>query len=177
MNTFEHLNAKQLVARVGETDQEFLSAPTPQLAITRAFLRLQLVNLSHQHAEKVYFLTEAAALLELALMEVEEPQDGLQLSAGLGEVYLAFYQVTHEQRYLTICKQILKPLSQLADARILLALARSSAADNHPALTKHWLSKLLQLQDADLQHIRTASEFAAFKDADWFNELLQHKLH
>lgn len=177
MNTFENLDAKQLVARVGETDQEFLSAPTPELALTRAFLRLQLVNLSHQHAEKVYFLTEAAALLELALMEVDEPQHGLQLSAGLGEVYLAFYQTTHEQRYLTICKQILKPLSQLADARVLFALARTSAAENHPALTKHWLSKLLQLQDADLQHIRTASEFAAFKDTDWFNELLQQKLH
>ena len=177
MNTFENLNAKQLVARVGETDQEFLSAPTPELAITRAFLRLQLVNLSHQNNEKIYFLTEAAALLELALMEADDPLHGLQLSAGLGEVYLTFYQLTHEQRYLTICKQILKPLSQLADSRILFALARTSAAENHPALTKHWLTKLLQLQDADLQQIRLATEFAIFKDSDWFNALLQQKLH
>lgn len=177
MNTFEHLDAKQLISRVGETDQEFLTAPSPELANTRALLRLALANLSRQKAERTYFLTEAAALLELALMDNEDLAHALQLSSSLSEIYLSFYQLTHEQRYLTICNQILKPLAHHEDANILLRLVRTNAAANHPALTKHWLGKLLKLQDADIAQIRHSSELSVFKGTDWLEELLKQKLH
>ncbi|HEY4714249.1 MAG TPA: hypothetical protein VIH30_08440, partial [Aquirhabdus sp.] len=50
------MTVSEIIARVGETDQLFLTAPTPMLAIERAQLRLMLVSLSHNQSEQLYFL-------------------------------------------------------------------------------------------------------------------------
>ena len=57
---------QQVIARIGETDQLFLSNNTPELALERADLRLQLVVLSHIRQEQLHFLQEAIVLLEQA---------------------------------------------------------------------------------------------------------------
>lgn len=179
MNNPERKTISHLINQIGETDQQFLTAPTPELAERRATLRLQLAHYSHQKNEQVYFLTEAAALLELALMELEDLNalTHTRLSTCLAQIYLAFYQITHEERYLTICNQILKPLAHLNTAEILLNLARTSAAANHPALTKHWLSKLMKHHAQEvmtelLDELLQYPEFKSFKHEDWFQALL-----
>ena len=43
---------KHVIARIGETDQRYLSNNTPELALERAELRLQLVVLSHLRQEQ-----------------------------------------------------------------------------------------------------------------------------
>lgn len=176
-NTFEHLNTSQLIEKIGETDQLFLTDPTPELAVIRAGLRLTLSRFSHQNNERLYFLTEAAALLEIALMNIEDAFHQVELSIGLSNIYLEFYQVTHETRYLLISSQILKPLSHHEDARILLGLARVSAASQHLALTKHWLGRLMKLDDVDINHVKQTIELNTYKEADWFNALIKQKLH
>ena len=51
------LTSQQLVAYLGETDQEFLTAPSPSLAKLRAEIRLRLIVMSHQKQERIYLLT------------------------------------------------------------------------------------------------------------------------
>ncbi len=63
---------KQVIARIGETDQRFLEGNTPELALERADLRLQLVMLSHVRQEQLHFLQEAIVLLEQARIEYDE---------------------------------------------------------------------------------------------------------
>jgi hypothetical protein len=170
-------SSADIVKRIGETDQQFLSNPTPELAKIRANLRVQLVQYSHQKQEQVYFLTEAAALLEIALMDVTSLEQHLELSAALGETYLQFYHVTHEKRYLIISKQVIKPLSHHSNTEILLALARLSATEQHPSLVKHWLTRLMQLPQVDIAAIRQAQELNDYWNEDWFKELLKPSLH
>lgn len=172
-----HQSSADLVKKIGETDQQFLTDPTPELAKIRANLRVQLVKHSHQRQEQIYFLTEAAALLEIALMEVNSLEQLLALSAALGETYLEFYHVTQETRYLIISKQVIKPLSHHASTEILLALARLSAAENHPSLVKHWMTRLMQIPNIDLIHIRQAVELDSYRNEDWFKALLRTQLH
>ncbi|RYY80556.1 MAG: hypothetical protein EOO69_01255 [Moraxellaceae bacterium] len=172
-----HQNSADLVKKIGETDQQFLTNPTPELAKIRANLRVQLVKHSHQRQEQIYFLTEAAALLEIALMEISSLEQHLALSAALGETYLEFYHVTQETRYLIISKQVIKPLSHHASTEILLALARLSAAENHPSLVKHWMTRLMQIPNIDLMDIRQAAELDSYRDEDWFKALLRTHLH
>lgn len=172
----DHSSA-ELVRQIGETDQQFLVNPTAELAKVRAHLRVQLAEFSHHKNEKIYFLSEAAVLLELALMNVEGLQQHLELSAALGETYLSFYHLTREQRYLTIITQVVKPLAHHGNADILLVLARLSATEQHPALLKHWLSRLIQLPGFDLQAITQATEIAPYLGEDWFKQLVKTKLH
>ena len=49
-------NSHKIIQRIGETDQLFLQGNSPELALERADLRLQLVGLSKNHQEQVYFL-------------------------------------------------------------------------------------------------------------------------
>ena len=46
---------KQVIARIGETDQLYLNGNTPELALERAELRLQLVLLSHVRQEQLHY--------------------------------------------------------------------------------------------------------------------------
>lgn len=170
-------SSADIVKKIGETDQQFLTNPTPELAKTRANLRVQLVQYSHQKQEQLYFLTEAAALLEIALMDVGSLEQHVELSAALGETYLQFYHVTQEKRYLIISRQVIKPLSHHASPEILLALARLSATEQHPSLVKHWLTRLMQLPNMDMMRIRQAAELDLYRHEDWFNELLKPYLH
>lgn len=170
-------SSADIVKKIGETDQQFLSNPTPELAKTRATLRVQLVHYSHQKQEQLYFLTEAAALLEIALMDAGSLQQHIELSAALGETYLQFYHVTQEQRYLIISRQVIKPLSHHPSPEILLALARLSATEKHPSLVKHWLTRLMQLPNMDMMRIRQATELDGYRHEDWFNNLLKPYLH
>jgi hypothetical protein len=45
----------KLISQIGETDQLFLTEPTPELAKRRALLRLQLSHHSHQKNEQLYW--------------------------------------------------------------------------------------------------------------------------
>ncbi|XID74460.1 hypothetical protein ACF3NA_07950 [Alkanindiges sp. WGS2144] len=180
MTDLAQLNSAQIVERIGETDQQFLTEPTATLAKTRAQLRIKLVEFSHQKKEQLYFLTEAVVLLETALMQACNLQEHLELSAALGEAYLSFYQYTKEQRYMVISKQVLKALSHYDSPVILLALARLSAFEGHAALVRHWLTRLLRLPEADFQFmdsIKQAPELSTHIQQDWFKQLLQQKLH
>ena len=57
-------NTKKIIERIGETDQLYLENNTPELALERADLRLQLVVISNSRQEQIHFLQEAVVLLE-----------------------------------------------------------------------------------------------------------------
>lgn len=177
MTLVSSLSTHELVAKVGETDQQFLTQPTPMLAKLRSQLRIQLSKLSHQKQEQLYFLTEAVTLLELALLNVTSMDEHLELSAALGESYIEFYHATKEQRYLVISTQVIKTLSQHDHPLILLALARLSAAQQHESLVKHWLTRLLRIEDADINAIKQTDELKPYHHQIWFKQLLQTKIH
>ncbi len=180
MTHFSDLNSVQVVAKVGETDQQFLAAPSADLAITRAQLRLRLVELSHQKAEQSYFLTEAVVLLETALMETEVLEEVLELSAALGEAYLRFYHLTQEQRYLIVSRQIVKPLSHHGHPLILFILLRLSVIEGSLSLAKHWLTRLMRLPviyPLQIADIYNAHELSDLTQEEWFKQLLKQKLH
>lgn len=48
-------NTKQVIERIGETDQLYLENNTPALALERADLRLQLVVFSNLRQEQIHF--------------------------------------------------------------------------------------------------------------------------
>lgn len=177
MTPISHQSSADLVRKIGETDQQFLTHPSPELAKLRANLRIALVQYSHQKQEQLYFLTEAAALLEIALMDVDSLEQHVELSAALGETYLQFYHVTHEKRYLIISRQVIKPLSHHPSAEILLALARLSATEKHPSLVKHWLTRLMQLPNTDIACIRQAPELDSYRHESWYQDLFKAHLH
>lgn len=159
---------KALIERLGETDQLFLTAPSPALAQERALLRQHLCWHSVQKTEQLYLLGEAAVLLETSLTEIEQADLHAQMSGQLAAVYLQFYQLTAEQKYLTIVGQILKPLSNRDEPSVLLGLARRDAAQQKPALVQHWLSKLLALPQVTWADVCDVPEFAAFAQTAWF---------
>ena len=74
---------KQVIARIGETDQLYLDSNRPELALERADLRLQLVLLSHLRQEQLHFLQEAIVLLEQARIEYDEMPLRLYLNISL----------------------------------------------------------------------------------------------
>ncbi|PWF32506.1 hypothetical protein DBB30_32945, partial [Yersinia pestis] len=63
------LTTKQIIQRLGETDQLYLKGNTPELTLERADLRLQLVTLSELRQEQRHFLQEAVVLLEQGRVE------------------------------------------------------------------------------------------------------------
>ena len=180
MSQFSDLSSAEVVAKVGETDQQFLVEPSPSLAKIRAQLRLRLVEISNQKQEQLYFLTEAVVLLETALMEVNALEDHIELSAALGETYLTYYHLTQEQRYLIITKQVVKPLSHHAHPLILFILVRLNVLEGHLSLAKHWLTRLMHLptlHPLQFEDIQTTKELSKVVSEDWFKQLLKQKLH
>jgi len=169
------MSVSQLIARVGETDQLFLTAPTPELAIERAHLRLALVQISHSKTEQLHFLGEAAVILELAAVEVTEQVIHERLAAQLAAVYLQFYQLSKESKYLVVAGQILRPHSNAAFPEIYLQLARLDAARQKPALTQHWLTRWLQVLSRTPSYmphfvLEHCPEFSDVQHEAWFQE-------
>ena len=97
-------NTKQIISRIGETDQLYLSGNTPELALERGDLRLQLVTQSHSKQEQIHFLQEAIVLLETARFEYEEMPMSvyIQLSLHLAKAYMIYFELTKESRYALI---------------------------------------------------------------------------
>lgn len=172
-------NTKQIIQRIGETDQLFLQANTPSLALERADLRLQLVDISKNHQEKVHFLQEAIVLLEQGRMEFEEMPMALyiDLSLHLAKAYMVFFEITQEQRYALITQQIMKPMSKAEHGGIYFYLAYASAVKQEPAMTRHWLSKYCKTAEFEMATLLEHPSFLNFRQEDWFNQLCQSKMH
>ncbi len=168
------MTVSEIIARVGETDQMFLTDPTPMLALERAQLRQMLVALSNNQSEQLYFLGEAAVILELADAEVEDQATHVLLAAQLAAVYLQFNQITPQQRYLTVVGQILRAHSNSDYAPIFLGLARMDAAQDKASLTKHWLTRWLKVfnPEVDSPLISVYPEFNHYLTDEWFQQLL-----
>lgn len=141
------LNKQQLIADIGTTDQLFLQHNTAELALQRGRLRLQLVLLSKQAQERVYFLQQAIAILEQALLIFDEIELALylELSIALAECYLTYYHFTQQQHFALIVQQILKPLAHHQHLTIYQFLQQSAEAQQQSAMAKHWHNKAEQL--------------------------------
>ncbi len=172
-------NTKTIIQRLGETDQLFLQENTPVLALERADLRLQLVEISEHRQEKVHFLQEAIVLLEQARVEFEEMPLELyiNLSLHLAKAYMMFFEITQEQRYAIITQQIMKPMAHFEHGDIYFFLAYASSIKNEPSMTRHWLTKYSKTPIYDLEILMQHAAFKTFKDEKWFNQLVQSKLH
>lgn len=172
-------NTKQIISRIGETDQLYLSGNTPELALERGDLRLQLVQKSNSKQEQIHFLQEAIVLLETARIEYEEMSMSvyINLSLQLAKAYMIYFELTKESRYALITQQILKPMTQHEHADIYFMLAYASVSKSDFALTRHWLNKYVKTNDFDLGLLRQHSAFKAVANEAWFNQLIQNKLH
>ncbi|MCU4578696.1 hypothetical protein KTJ34_14830 [Acinetobacter courvalinii] len=170
---------KQVIARIGETDQLFLENNSPELALERADLRLQLVALSHVRQEQLHFLQEAIVLLEQARIEYEEMPFSLylNLSLTLAKAYMIYFELTKEQRFALITQQILKPLAHHEHLDIYFFLAYASAVKQEQALTRHWLKKYVSCLEHDLELLQLHPAFVEVRKEDWFSTLLRNKAH
>ena len=101
-------SSQQIIQRIGETDQLYLQGNSPELALERADLRLQLVTLSQLRQEQVHFLQEAVVLLEQGRIEFEEMPLSLylNLSLHLAKAYMLYFEITKEDRFALITQQI-----------------------------------------------------------------------
>ncbi len=172
-------DTKQIISRIGETDQLYLSNNTPELALERADLRLQLVTRSNSRQEQIHFLQEAIVLLEQARIEYEEMPLALYLDLPLllGKAYMTYFEITKESRFALITQQILKPLTSYEHADIYFSLAYASIAKGETALARHWLGKYVKHSDFDLQLLKQHAAFEKVKNEEWFEKLIQSKLH
>lgn len=172
-------NTKQVIERIGETDQLYLTENTPDLALERADLRLQLVVFSNSRQEQIHFLQEAIVLLEQARVEYEEMPMRIYLSLSilLAKAYMMYFEITKEARFALITQQILKPLNQHEHSDIYFFLAYASISKSETALTRHWLVKYSKTRDFDLELLQNHSAFKHIRQEVWFAELLQKKLH
>ncbi|HJF28856.1 MAG TPA: hypothetical protein K8V79_11610 [Acinetobacter lwoffii] len=173
------LNSQQIIERLGETDQLYLQGNTPELALERADLRLQLVSLSQLYQEQVHFLQEAVVLLEQGRVEFEEMPLRLyiNLSLHLAKAYMIFFELTKEPRYALITQQILKPMTHYEHGEIYFFLAYASVSKNEPALTRHWLKKYSTSSEFDLELLQQHPAFEAYRSLEWFGKLLKSKMH
>lgn len=173
------MTTKQIIQRIGETDQLFLQGNTPELALERGDLRLQLVTLSRVTQEQHYFLQEAIVLLEQGRVEFEEMplEMYLNLSLHLAKAYMLYYELTREKRYALITQQIMKALSHADHAEVLFFLAYSSAAKEEPAMTRHWLTKYSKRKDFDFELVQQHPCFNHYREEAWFINLLKQKMH
>ena len=171
--------SKHVVARIGETDQRYLTENTPELALERADLRLQLVALSRVRQEQIHFLQEAIVLLEQARMEYDEMpmSQYLNLSLHLAKAYMMYFELNKEKRFALIAQQILKPLAHHENADVYFSLAYASAAQNEFAMARHWLTKYLSGLQCDLELVHEHPAFDAIRQEPWFKSLLQIKTH
>ena len=170
-------STQQLIQRLGATDQLAQQDQSISLAAERATLRQQLAALSHHKTEQLYLLGEAAVLLENAVMAAEEQLIHLQLSAQLADLYLQFFKVTQEQRYLMVAGQILKPLSHSNHLSISWQLLRLHALGNQPALTQYWLKKLLGSGQVTWTQLDDLAELVPMRGLDWLQQLQQRYQH
>lgn len=172
-------NTKQVIARIGETDQLYLENNTPELALERANLRLELVTYSNSRQEQLHFLQEAIVLLETARVEYDEMpmRVYLDLSLHLAKAYMVYFEITKEQRFALITKQILKPLTQHENGDIYFFLAYAATCQNEKALTRHWLKKYITTAEFDLELLQNHQSFKTCRSESWFSEMLQSKLH
>lgn len=168
---------RQLVQRLGETDQLAQHDSSLDLCRERAELRQQLAQLSVHRTEQLYLLGEAAVLLENAVLLAENQHTHVQLSAQLADLYLQFFQVTQEQRYLLITGQILKPLAHSGQQPILWHLVRLSAVSQQPALTQHWLKKLLNSNQITWAQLDDLVELHPMRGSGWLQVLQQQYQH
>ncbi|USA46109.1 hypothetical protein NDN11_15615 [Acinetobacter sp. C26M] len=170
---------QQVIARIGETDQLYLESNTPELALERADLRLQLVVLSHIRQEQLHFLQEAIVLIEQARIEYDEMPLSLylNLSLHLAKAYMIYFELTKEKRFALITQQILKPLAHHDHLDVYFFLAYASAAKQEQALTQHWLKKYVSCLEHDLELLQLHPAFNAIRQEDWFKTLIQKKAH
>ncbi|SPL69697.1 hypothetical protein [Acinetobacter stercoris] len=172
-------DTKQIISRIGETDQLYLTDNTPELALERSDLRLQLVTRSNSRQEQIHFLQEAIVLLEQARLEYEEMPLSLylNLSLHLAKAYMLYYEISKETRFALITQQILKPLTPYENVDIYFFLAYASMSKNETALTRHWLNKYMKHPEHDLDLVRQHSAFNSVRKEEWFVKLIQDKLH
>lgn len=172
-------NTKQIIERIGKTDQLFLQENTPELALERADLRLQLVKISRHRQEQVHFLQEGIVLLEQARVEYAEMpmRTYIALSLSLAKAYMLYFEITKEQRFALIIQQILKPLTLHNHGDVFLMLASACALKNEMALTQHWLKKYSKTAEFDLETLHQHAIFDQFKNQAWFIEVIKAKLN
>ncbi|WP_411684325.1 hypothetical protein [Acinetobacter indicus] len=168
-----------IIQRIGETDQLYLQGNTPELALERASLRLELVMLSQVRQEQTYFLQEAIVLLEQGRVEFEEMPLSLylNLSLTLAKAYMLYFEISQETRFALITQQILKPLTNYNHGDIYLFLAYASAAKKENALTQHWLTKYRKTAEFDADLLREHTAFEHCHGQSWFVQLIQPRLH
>lgn len=108
-------DTKQLIARIGETDQLFLSCSTPELALERGQLRMELVNRSNHRQEQIHFLQEAIVILEQGRLEYEEMplRVYLDLSIQLAKAYMVFFELNREVHFAFNCPADFKTIGTL----------------------------------------------------------------
>ncbi|GAB3052719.1 hypothetical protein GCM10027155_19020 [Acinetobacter apis] len=171
--------SRDIIERIGATDQLYLEENSAELALERGELRLELVLLSQNKQEQTYFLHEAIAILEQARIEFEEiaVQLYIQISLELVRAYMLYYEISKEIRFATITQQILKPISHLQDAHVYFMLAYAHAVKDEVAMTRHWLNKYSTTDAFDLQGVKQHPAFQKMKDLTWFQTLLQQKMH
>lgn len=89
------VNTTTIISRIGETDQLYLTNNSPELALERGDLRLELATISHSKQEQIHFLQEAIVLLETARVEYEEIPMTLyvKLSLHLAKAYMVFLKL------------------------------------------------------------------------------------
>ncbi|WP_326519257.1 hypothetical protein [Acinetobacter sp. CAAS 2-6] len=172
-------NAQHIIARIGETDQLYLSQNTPELSLERGDLRLQLVVLSNMRQEQIHFLQEAIVILEQARIEYEEIPLALYLSLSLhlAKAYMLYFELNRENRFALITQQILKPLAHHEEGNIYFFLAYASAAQKEHALTRHWLKKYTKTAEFDPQLLQVHPAFDPLRTASWFQQMIAQTLH
>ncbi|HEO1777416.1 TPA: hypothetical protein VAM24_001821 [Acinetobacter baumannii] len=173
------IETKAIVSRIGETDQLYLTENTPELALERAELRMQLVTLSRVRQEQIHFLQEAIVLLEQARMEYEEMPMSLylNLSLHLAKAYMLYFELNKEKRFALIAQQILKPLAHHQHGDIYFFLAYASAAQQESALTRHWLTKYLSTAQCDLEFLHEHPIFNPVRHEPWYKNLIKLRTH
>ena len=173
------MNSQQIIARIGETDQLYLSANSPELALERGDLRLQLVTLSHNRQEQLYFLHEALVILEQGRVEFEEipMQLYVNLSLQLAKAYMIYFELNQDPKFALITQQILKPLAHLQYGDIYFFLAYAAVMKKEYAFTKHWLSKYVRSTEYDHALLHQHPAFKPLHQEIWFIDLIKKQLH
>lgn len=173
------IESKFIVNRIGETDQLYLSNNTPDLALERADLRMQLVHVSRHRQEQLHFLQEAIVLLEQARMEYDEMpmQLYLNLSLHLAKAYILYFELNKEKRFALIAEQILKPLAHHEHSEIYFYLAYSAAAQQQFAMTRHWLGKYFSCTESEIERLHQHAIFQSIHTESWYKALIQRKIH
>ena len=171
--------AKRAISRIGETDQLYLIENTPELALERSDLRLQLVTYSNSRSEQIHFLQEAVVLLEQARVEFEEiPMHlYLDLSLHLAKAYMLYFEITREVRFALITQQVLKPLTNTGHGDLFFFLAYASIRKQEPAMARHWLTKYAKTDVFNQELMQNHTAFNALRDQDWFIQLCQSRMH